>query len=202
MKIKLTFLLFILLFLAVVSCETKEQKQEESPMSADNSVYLEKGQHIASSTFASLSGKLQAAMKEGGVINAVDYCNFAAFPLVDSLAKAHQADIRRTSLKVRNPENAPTSAERSILEKYTQSAQAGEALKPMVQQVDGQTVVFYAPIQINAFCLQCHGKLGDTLKEEDYDAIHKLYPDDQAVGYAEGDLRGIWSIRFKKDKKG
>lgn len=75
---------------------------------------------------------------------------------------------------------------------------SGQALKPIVKQVDDQTIAFYAPIKVNAMCLQCHGKVGETLKSEDYAVIQKYYPNDKAVGYVDGDLRGMWSIQFKK----
>ena len=45
-------------------------------------------------------------------------------------------------------------------------------------------------------CLQCHG----TEKEvspETYKAIKNLYPKDRALGYAENEVRGIWSIQFQ-----
>lgn len=197
MKIKLLFLSFALLLTAVFSCENQSSNQEEAAAPVSDSVYLEKGKLIAAATFAALSGKLQAAMAEGGVPNAVEYCNLAAYPLVDSLSKVHQADIRRTSLKVRNPENSPSEAEKTALEFYAQAMSAGQALRPQVQRSD-DGVIFYAPIQINAFCLQCHGKVGETLRAEDYAVIQKLYPEDRAVGYSEGDLRGIWSIRFRE----
>lgn len=62
--------------------------------------------------------------------------------------------------------------------------------------MDKQKIAFYAPIKVNAFCLQCHGELGQTLQEEDYAMIKERYPGDQALGYVNGDLRGMWSIQW------
>jgi len=45
-------------------------------------------------------------------------------------------------------------------------------------------------------CEKCHGKIGSTLKEADYASIKSLYPEDMAIGYKTGDLRGMWSISF------
>jgi hypothetical protein len=39
----------------------------------------------------------------------------AAYPLVDSLSQVHKTYIRRTSLKVRNPKDAPTESELIVL---------------------------------------------------------------------------------------
>ena len=132
-----------------------------------------------------------AAMKKGGVPEAVQYCNLAGLPLIDSLAQAHEVSIRRTSLKIRQPKDAPTAAEKKALDQYHAQFSAGEVLKPFVE-----TNTFYAPILVSEACLKCHGKLGETLKQEDYDLIKQLYPEDEAIGYAAGDLRGIWSITF------
>lgn len=196
MKTKIFFLLFISFFTFLFACEgKKEPSDNESKF--DEKAYFEKGQAIAAATFTALSGKLQSAMKEGGVPNAVEYCNLAAFPLVDSLSNVYKASIRRTSFKVRNPKDAPSQVEKGVLEEYEKTASTGGDLKPIVKQMENGKVVFYAPIKVNAFCLKCHGKIGETLKEEDYSVIKKAYPEDEAIGYVDGDLRGMWSIKFE-----
>lgn len=89
---------------------------------------------------------------------------------------------------------------KEIRQAYARQDAAGDELKPMVKEMDLNTIAFYAPIRVNEFCLQCHGKLGETLSEKNYEVIKELYPEDEAIGYSAGDLRGIWSIRFKKEK--
>lgn len=204
MKINAIFLLTAaLLTIAALGCKPTDKNEatenNQSLTEAERAAYIEKGKAIAGATFAALSGNLQAAMQEGGVSNAISYCNVQAYPLTDSLSQQHQATIRRTTLKPRNPKNAPDAAERAELEVYAQSVSKGEALGPNVELIDEQTVAFYAPIKMNAFCLQCHGKLGETLAEENYAAIKEHYPNDAAIGYMDGDLRGMWSIRFRRE---
>lgn len=205
MKVKLLSSVFVLL-LVLAACDNKgtgekAAGEEASALTeAEKEAYLQKGQEIAQATFAALSGRLKAAMQEGGVANAVEYCNVVAYPLVDSLSQVHNAEIRRTSFKVRNPADAPTGAERAVLQAYHDQAEAGEELKPVVKSLDGQGVAFYAPIKIQGLCLSCHGKVGETLQETDYALIKKLYPEDEAVGYELGDLRGMWSVRFMGDE--
>ena len=194
MKIKVALLSLAGFFFFLAACQNDAAKKEST--AAEDVVYLEKGISIAGATFSVLSGQLQKALKEGGVANAVQYCNLAAMPLVDSLSRVHQAQIRRTSTKVRNPEDQPTLEEKLMLEDYAKKAREGKALQPVVRTIDDNTVAFYAPIMTVAFCLQCHGKVGETLKSEDYALIQQLYPDDQAIGYEEGNLRGRWSIQF------
>ena len=159
---------------------------------------IDDGKAIAQATFAELSSNLAVAMSEGGVENAVQYCNLVAYPLVDSLSAVHDAVIRRTSLRVRNPRNQPSEAERAILQAYHEQASEGEALTPQVERLNGQRIAFYAPIKIQPLCLQCHGKVGEDVKESDYALIRERYPEDEATGYEPGDLRGMWSITFEQ----
>lgn len=201
---KLTLLPYFLfgVLLVVVACENQSASSATEEVTQDLSSsdqYLEKGQKIAFATFGALSSELKAAMEEGGVKNAVQYCNTAALPITDKLAKENGASIKRTSLKLRNSKNAPTPEELAILEKFQQLEADSEAVKPIVEMVDDHTVAFYAPIRVNDFCLKCHGTVGASLLEEDYALIKELYPDDKAIAYEAGALRGIWSIQFPKE---
>jgi len=194
---------FLLLSLAMVimtlGCRQSSDKATDNRIGEEEkSAVIEKGRSIAMATFATLSAQLQQAMKEGGAAEAIRYCNLNANTLVDSLSRTHYASIRRTSLKVRNPANKPNTDERKVLDAYAAMAASGSELKPLVELLDQNTVSFYAPISVNAFCLQCHGKVGESLKSEDYAVIKQHYPQDEATGYAEGDLRGMWSIQFKR----
>lgn len=176
---------------ATCTNQSPPQQAAEERAAHTEEYYLEQGSAIAAASFTALSGRLMAAIKQGGVSEAVQYCNVAGLPLMDSLSQAHEVSIRRTSLKVRQPKDMPTVAEKKALDQYHAQFAAGEVLKPFVENN-----TFYAPILVSEACLKCHGQLGETLKLEDYDLIKQLYPEDEAIGYVAGDLRGIWSITF------
>ena len=57
-------------------------------------------------------------------------------------------------------------------------------------------VRYFAPIILKSECLKCHGSVGSDIKDETYALIKNLYPKDEAVGFQEGELRGIWSLNF------
>jgi hypothetical protein len=60
---------------------------------------------------------------------------------------------------------------------------------------------FLAPIVLgNPLCLQCHGTPGKDIGPETLAAIKKIYPEDKAIGYQLGDLRGLWRITFPASK--
>ncbi len=156
---------------------------------------------LAQQSFAALSGRLMGAIETGGVPHAIQYCHSAALPLVDSLSKVYNANIRRTSLKVRNPQDTPLDWEKAILQSYQQELAAGKRPTPLVKVLDKKRIAFAAPIYMAQPCLKCHGKLGETLNEQHYTAVKKLYPADQAIGYVDGEWRGNVEHHFFQEIK-
>ena len=202
----LFFILISFSFLTFTACKQQKAKEESSTEIKTESLteeeiqkYTEDGTAIAKATFMSLSGNLKKALTDGGVKEASAYCNVVALPLTDSLSNAHNASIKRTSFKIRNPKNKSTPEEFKVLQGYENQIKAGQQVKPMVNYSGEDIVNFYAPIITQQLCLTCHGTLGRELTEENYSILKELYPEDQAIGYKENELRGIWSIALKKE---
>ena len=194
---------FASLIVIGTACGPSTPASDEVPSSAtaqenqlDTLKYTRQGMEIAMGTFKALSGQLKAAMQEGGVQHAVQYCNTVAYPLVDSLSGTYGATIRRASNKARNPKDEPTELEATVINAYQNDLNQGTPLKPHIQQLASGEIAFFAPITTQDLCLKCHGKLGETLAVADYAVIKDLYPADDAIGYASGELRGVWSIAF------
>ena len=186
----------------VAACKNTPSADTNSSIVLDDLTrdkYIKKGKTIAGSTFVIMVNQLQQALAKGGVPNAIQYCNLTAMPLVDSLARVNQATIRRTSLKTRNIKNTPTDFEKTQLDKYHQQKINGIPIQAEVVPIKQNRIAFFAPILVNSFCLQCHGQPGTQIKPENYQLIQQYYPEDKAVGYKNGDLRGMWSVEFDAD---
>ncbi|MBU3055278.1 Tll0287-like domain-containing protein [Pseudomonas indica] len=135
---------------------------------------------------------VKAAMASGGPAKAVEACQL----LAPGIASAHWRDgwaVGRTALKVRSPDNAPDAWERAVLERFAERAAAGEPLASMQQaEVVGGEVRLMKAIPTGEPCLACHGrKIEPALAA----LIDQRYPDDQARGFAVGDLRGAFTLR-------
>jgi hypothetical protein len=184
-----------MLIVLFAACESdKKSKVNITEVEISDEELLNKGRGIAMNTFSALSTELQRAMREGGVSNAIQYCNLTALSITDSLSVFYSAKIKRTSDKVRNPQNTATDSELVTLNNYKEQLENQEVLKPTIKTISGEKV-FHAPIILSNMCLNCHGQK-DKIK--DYKSIAALYPNDKATGYAAGDLGGIWSVTFKK----
>ena len=143
-----------------------------------------------------LKKELQAGMQEGGPINAVSVCNLTAPGIASTYSARNGWDVGRTSLKLRNPDNAPDTWERAVLESFEERKRAGEDPMKMefyevVRQNDTRKFRYMKAIPTARLCLACHGEQVDSVTKTRLD---KLYPHDQAMGYKEGDIRGAFSI--------
>lgn len=188
---KISFGLLITISMVLVSCQQGLTLKEKE-------TYTAKGKEIAQATFKSMAGEVEKNMKEGGVVQAAPYCNAHASDLTAAMEEKFNVAIKRTSLKLRNESNAPNDAEKAMLEQFEGMLADGEEVIPFVELDENGLPHFYAPIKLKDKCVACHGVLGETMQQETDAIIKVLYPNDQAVGFKEGELRGIWSIAFKE----
>lgn len=203
---KAYFLLLLPLLGLLFQCsnpigKTTESKVELTPTSdTAMEVYRTQGKFIVQKSFETLSGQLMQAIQTGGVPHALQYCNLKAYPLTDSLSEAFQVEIKRVTLKPRNPDNEADPFEKSLINTFDKLAVGNLAGVSMVVRDNEGLPVFASPIVVGKACLQCHGEKGKEIADANLKVIERLYPDDQATAYREGDLRGIWRIRFLKNQ--
>ncbi len=143
-----------------------------------------------------LQGELKAAMAAGGPERAIPVCHTAAPAITRDKAAEKGWSVGRTALKLRNPANAPDPWERSVLEAFQEQLAQGadpatlERYETTMQ--NGRRVFRYMKaIPTQKACLTCHGPdVKASLRKQ----ITELYPQDQAVGFQLGELRGAFTI--------
>lgn len=184
-----------------ISCgnsDNKLDKKEDKALSEkEREYYLDQGKIIASKTFETLSKELSVKIGEEGVAGAIKYCNVNALGLTDSIADLYSVDVKRVSDKIRNQNNRADSIELAVISGYRDKMSKGEQLDPILVQEDAK-VRFMAPIILKELCLNCHGVPGTNVLDQNMEVINQYYPQDRAIDYSLGDLRGIWSISFNK----
>ena len=147
-----------------------------------------------------LGGSLKARLSEElgahGPLAAINVCAKEA-PKMTAEASTAGVSVRRVSLKIRNPMSQPSEYEREQLEHFAQLVAEGKVLEGQFKtrlEGDETAVYFFKPLLIEKACVNCHGPV-DSLDEELAARLAELYPADQATGYEEGDLRGMFSAR-------
>lgn len=151
-----------------------------------------------------LRGELMGAMQSGGATAAVEKCKAVAPGIArDVSSTADGFIVGRTALKVRNPQNKPDAHERRVLEEFVQKIKGGAdpaALDHTAEvEQNGKKLVRYikAIPMAEAPCSACHGP-ADKLDPAAAAVVKKLYPADEATGFAPGELRGAFSVTIVK----
>lgn len=151
-----------------------------------------------------LRGAMMEEMRramEVGPDAAIDVCRHLAPEIEARIEQETGWEVRRPSLRARNPANAPDASERGVLMGYAARATAGqppEQLRTLrTEQRDGEEWVhFMQAVPTFDVCLVCHG---EEIAPEVGAAIRELYPEDKAVGYRVGDIRGAFSLYRRRD---
>lgn len=158
----------------------------------------QRGGAIVRQAFTLLSTNLAQAIQAGGISNALSYCSVKALPLTELVGDTNQVELRRVTHKPRNPANRASPAELEILASFRSALAEGETnLAPVISTNLEGGLTFYAPIVINnPLCLNCHGVSGEQILPDNVTLLSRLYPADEATGFAMGDLRGMWRVDF------
>jgi len=130
-------------------------------------------------------GEMEAAMETGDPAQGIAVCREKAPMIAASISEHFGIKIGRTAFYLRNPDNAPPEWANELV-----LARSGE---PAFLVGPGGELGALLPIRLKAECQMCHGP-AELIDADVQAAIDEHYPDDQAVGFAEGALRGwFWA---------
>jgi len=126
--------------------------------------------------------------------HAVAVCRDEAPAMTAEVAQAQGVALGRTGPRLRSPANAPPAWARGAL-----AAAAGRpAAEVRAVAFDlGDRVGYLRPIAAGATCLKCHGPAAD-LSPGVRAALAASYPADQATGFEEGELLGLFWAEVRK----
>jgi hypothetical protein len=145
---------------------------------------------------SNLKGQLVGAMKEGGPVKAIQFCNLRAPGIASDVAAESGWEVGRTSLKIRSEANTPDAWELKVLEAFEAQKQAGAApatleYSEVVEANGNKTFRYMKAIPTETACLKCHAeKVPPEVEAE----LQALYPNDKARGFNEGDIRGAFTL--------
>lgn len=185
MRVSATILFAVLLLSTVASAEDTA-----------NTAELEgTAKSLAGQLGMQLKTRLTSAIEDGGPAKAVSVCNVAAPEIAESLS-TDGWKVGRTSFKLRNPDNKPDEWERSTLLAFEQQLAAGKPVAELQASIveSDQKITryrFMKAIPIDTVCMTCHGK---SIPQDVQSILAQKYPQDTAIGYQLGELRGAFTI--------
>lgn len=196
MRLTAVSALSFLIVVSLVACgqAPKEPAAASSPTAVPPEA-LEKARQAADALTGELIETLGHELGTAGPVGAVRVCA----EMAPQIAARHSVDgvtVRRVTLKVRNPQDTPDDYERGVLLDL-EAKLADGALPTEVAEVvsddTGSRLRYMRPLVVKGTCLSCHGDV-DSMEPELRTVLEERYPDDRAVGYKEGDLRGAVSV--------
>jgi len=130
---------------------------------------------------AEMMAELTAALDAGDPSAGIAVCKEKAPVVAAHVNETYGVKVGRTSHKLRNAANvAPEWAEPYIAEM---------AEDPTYVAGPNGELGALLPIKLKAECQMCHGPV-EEIDDSIMAAIAEIYPDDQGMGFVEGDLRG------------
>jgi hypothetical protein len=188
--------LSVLVVLSLVACgpAPQEEAADTSPTEIPQAA-LERARQAADALTGELVETLGNELGTSGPVGAVKVCA----EMAPQIAASHSVDgvtVRRVTLKVRNPLDTPDDYERGMLVDLEAKLADGALPKEVAEVVSddtGSRLRYMRPLVIKGTCLNCHGDV-ESMDPELRTVLEERYPDDQAVGYQEGDLRGAVSV--------
>ena len=157
---------------------------------------MQETRDIASSMLKVLGQTLQAAMANGGPENAIGVCKTQAPEIAQNLSTKHQLQVARVGPRARNAVmGQPNEWQALALKQFEARLASGD--KPhdieyvqLTKSGAYDLELRYAkPIVMQAMCTACHGsteQITPSVKAK----LEQMYPNDKAVDYKPGDLRG------------
>lgn len=155
---------------------------------------IKRGDVVVSAMQAALLGELTKEMQRGGPEGAVKVCHLEATSIAQQVARKQGVAAGRTSHRLRNPTNAPKPWAAPIVASHAGKPAAG--VDGFVVDL-GERVGLLRPIGFRAACAACHGPR-ERLAPQVLKELQDRYPDDQAVGFREGEIRGWFWVELPK----
>lgn len=158
---------------------------------------MQESREAAAAMLKELGGKLQAALKDGGPVNALSVCTVEAPAIAKRISEEEKITIRRVSAKPRNPTlGVPNDWQTKAMQQFEEALARGDKPADMefveaVKAGSGSRMElrFAKPIVMQPQCTTCHGT-PEQISPEVQAKLNELYPNDKATGYKPGELRG------------
>jgi hypothetical protein len=166
---------------------------------ADEPKLLAEARGVAMSIPPRLVTVLQEEIAKGGPEGAIEVCRVKAPQMAKEASEKTGWNIRRVSLKNRNPKAVPDAWERAVLEDFDRRAAAGEnpaSLEKGEVVTDGgvRTYRYMKALPTQSLCVACHGA-ADQISPAVKAKLGEHYPNDKATGYTPGQIRGAMTLK-------
>lgn len=180
----------LLTVLSLSACASNELAADRPEMAEEAQA---RSEILADRFQKELLGALTVAMAAEGPQGAIGVCSSIAPAFAERLSEESGASVRRTALRTRNPAARADATEQRVMASWVAAPLDADGRPKIWTAREGNEFRYMRAIPTMPMCLSCHG---ENIAPEVTAAIRAHYPHDQATGFAPGELRGAFSIRW------
>jgi hypothetical protein len=192
-----------LIIYPMLACGDNAGKPESKPSMMD--VRLERALAEARGMSSELASKLQSSLMNelgsGSFAGAIRVCSKIGQAIPKALADSTGHYIRRVSQRYRNPNDIPDDYEHAKLADFDRLNQQNTLEKEYYEVVRENAHDYFRymkPLLTTGMCLNCHGP-EEKIPAKVRAVLTERYPDDRAIGYHAGEIRGAISVKIALD---
>jgi hypothetical protein len=173
----------------------------DMPVNSPEQNMLGDAKKLSAEFVQKLGGILKQQLESAGTESALSVCKDVA-PAMSAQYSNDKRIVKRVSLKPRNSSIGVADAwEANQLKQFDMAAASGKPAAEIethavIDEQDGRWFRYMKAIPTQAMCLQCHGG-ADNIQPNVQTLLKQLYPNDLAVGYKVGEIRGAISVKEK-----
>lgn len=162
--------------------------------------YFERCRNAATKLQKELESALNFVISESGPVSGIEVCSYMAPEIAKKISIEENLTIYRVSLKTRNKDNNPDKWEEKVLKLFEQWKNEGKDIQHLeAYNIENNNLRYMKAIVAQKKCLTCHGQINE-IPGEVKETIQRLYPEDEATGYKEGDIRGAFSVKIPLER--
>jgi hypothetical protein len=192
-------ILILMMSSVVLGCA--EVQKAEVPKDKEQKI-VQVGEETLMKLRKTLRSATMEIMQKEGPEAALEFRYKRTKAIISQIEQETGSSIKRTSFKYRDPANVPDKYEAEALRFFEESIKKGQMPKYYVQTVNENGKVmyrYYKPLKVEGVCLTCHGD-PNLMDKKLLEKIRTFYPNDKAIGYKEGDFRGVVRVTIPADK--
>ncbi len=161
---------------------------------------LEESRAVANLIVNQVRDELVREMERTSPMRAITVCKYSVPEIASNISREKGMRVTRVSLRPRNPSLGEADVwEQKVLLDFEKRVTKGEKADVLeyhevVREPAGMAFRYMKSIVVSAPCLLCHGPT-EQLSEGVRAQLRQEYPNDKAVGYRLGQVRGAVSIK-------
>ena len=160
----------------------------------------EESRKLASQVQTQIRGELLKELEHSGPVRAINVCKYSAPEIVSSLSRLSGWRVTRVALRPRNRTLGEADAwEQKVLLDFERRVAKGEKAETlefseMVAEPAGRSWRYMKAIPMAQVCMACHGP-ASQISEGVRAQLASEYPNDKAIEYQLGQVRGAVSLK-------